>query len=183
MSRGIIALCVVGVMVVGLLMLGGCMIGTLNHEATLATLKKAKQTDNTSEFDNMVKKISQVAQVSKAQIESLKAVFVEYAEARTGKDSGAPIMKWIQETCPNIDTTTFLNLQNIITSSRDRWTMQQKELIDINREHELMYRVFPSNIVLAMFGRKLTDIQIVTSTRTGEAFKTGKDDDVSVFGK
>ena len=183
MSKGvIITLAVVGVVIVTGLMMIGMVIGTSNREAILRTTIEAKLLDNTSEFDNMVKKISQVAQVSEKQLEALKDIFVSHADARTS-DNGGQLMKWVQESVPNVDTSTMNNLQNIIVGSRDAWTMRQKELVDLSREHTKMLRVFPSSMILGMLGRKEVPIKVITSSRTEKAFADGKDDDTDVFSK
>jgi hypothetical protein len=183
MSKGIIvALAVVGVILVTIFSIVGMFISCSNQEAILRTTIEAKLTDNTSEFDNMVKKISQVAQVSQKQMEMLKDIFVGYADART-PDSGGQLMTWIKESVPNVDMSTMNNLQNIIVGSRDSWTMRQKELVDLSREHTKLLRVFPSSFVLSILGRKEVPIVIVTSGRTEKAFATGKDDDTNVFSK
>jgi hypothetical protein len=183
MNKGwIIGLGCVAVFFLAVFIIIGMVISTSNQEATLRVAIEAKQKDNTSEFDNMFKKISQVAQVSSKQMESLKEIFNGYAQARsTGGDN--QVMTWVKESIPNVDTATFNNLQNIITASRDSWTMRQKELIDLSREHEKLLRLFPSNMILAMLGRKSVEIKIVTSGRTEKAFDTGKDDDTNVFVK
>ena len=154
-----------------------------NREVALRTAIEQKQVDNKSEFDNMWKKISQVAQVTDAQKNALMEIFQGYAKARSGGDNKNLLMTWLQESVPNVDTTTFNNLQNIITGSRDSFTMRQKELLDLKREHDKLLRSFPSNIILGMFGKKPIDVVIVTSTKTDESFKTGKDDDINVFKK
>lgn len=173
---------IVGVAVLGVIIVSLYVIGVNNTEVGLRTSIEAKQKDNTSEYDNMWKKISQVAQVTNAQRETLKEIFVDHAKARAGSGDGNAVMKWIKESVPNIDTSTFNQLQNIIVGSRDRWTMRQKELIDLSREHNALLQRFPSGQILAVFGRKPIDIVIVTSSRTTTAFTTGTDDDVSVFG-
>lgn len=179
--KSIIGWSVFGTIVLVFAIIIGSIIGLSNTEVELRTLIEAKQKDNSSEFDNMFKKISQVAQVSSKQMESLKDIFNSYADARSNDGQGK-MMSWIQEAIPNVDTTTFNNLQNIITSSRDAWTMRQKELIDLSREHTVMLRRFPAGWILTTFmGRKPIEIVIVTSSRTEESFKTGKDDDISVF--
>ena len=175
-----IGLASVGVVLLSIFMIAGMFISTSNQEATLRVAIEAKQKDNTSEFDNMFKKISQVAQVSSKQMESLKEIFNGYASART-KGGDNQIMTWVKESIPNVDVATFNNLQNIITASRDGWTMRQKELIDLNREHQKLLNIFPSNVILSMLGRKSIEIKIVTSGRTDKAFETGKDDDTKVF--
>jgi len=104
-----------------------------------------------------------------------------YAQARTGTGDKGAIMSWIQESVPNVDTTTFNNLQNIIVSSRDGFTMRQKELLDLSREHNTMLGQIPWGSILRAMGRNAIEITIVTSSRTEESFESGKDDDVSVF--
>lgn len=158
----------------------GYVIGVKNDEVALRVLAEAKQTDNTSEFDNMWKKISQVAQVTDEQKNALKEIFVEHAQART-TEGGGSLMKWVQESVPNVDLSVYKNLQNMIMASRDAWTMRQKELIDIKREHDKLLRTIPSCWVLG--GVKPLEIVVITSTKTTAVFKTGKDDDVNLFQK
>jgi uncharacterized membrane protein YvbJ len=176
----------IAVLVVGLIVLmAGCGYGVSvrNQDAKFRNLLTAKQEDNKSEFDNMWKKIKSVAQVTEAQKNALKEIFVDHAKARGGVGN-TKIMTWLKESVPNVDLSTYNRLQNIIVSSRDAWTMRQKELLDIKREHDNLIDVVPSSIVLAMLGRdEKVDVTIVTSTRTTEVFKSGKDDDVDVFGK
>jgi len=182
MSKGsIVALGIVGVLVVGMIMVVSYVIGVLNQETSIRVTIENKQKDNSSQFDNLYKKISQVAQVSQKSMDSLKEIVCGYAQSRTGEGKGGSVMSWITESVPNVSLDTFKNLQNIITGSRDAFTMRQTELLDLNREHEKLIRTIPSSIVCSMFGRNAIDITIVTSTKTEETFKTGKDDDVSVF--
>ena len=185
MSKGIvIALGLFGMFVLVLLVIGGSVIGTFNTEVSLRATIENKQKDNKNEFDSMWKKISQVAQVTDAQKQAIKEIVVGYAQARsTGKDASGSFINALHEVVPNIDTTTFNNLQNIIVGSRDSFTMRQKELLDLKREHDKLLRSFPSNIVLGMFGKKEIDVTIVTSSRTEKVFETGTDDDVNVFKK
>jgi len=92
-------------------------------------------------------------------------------------------MRWVQESVPNVDLSVYKNLQNIIVGSRDSFTMRQKELLDLKREHDKLLRSFPSNILFGMLGIKEMSVTIITSSKTQEAFKTGKDDDVELFKK
>lgn len=183
MSKGVI----VGIAILGLFIILACVImgtvvSTYNKEVSLRATIENKQKDNKNEMDNMKKKIIQVAQVSEKAMSSLKDIVCGYAEARS-TDSKNVIMNWIKESVPNVDTSTFNNLQNIITGSRDSFTMRQKELLDLKREHDKLLRSFPSNVILAMFNKKEIDVTIVTSTSTEEAFRTGKDDETDVFKK
>lgn len=155
-------------------------VGIYNTQASLQNTYEMKVKDNQSEFDNMWKKIQQVVQIPEAKKEAFRDVFVSYAEARTSEGQGK-LMSWIQESVPNLDLSTYDNAMNIIVASRDGWTMRQKELVDMARVYNQNLVVFPKNVFLSMTGFKKIDPKIVTSTRTDEAFATGKDDDVNLF--
>src|SRR5579864_7402620 len=132
-----------GVVALAALLIGGSFVSTLNREGSLKVTIENKQTDNKNEMDNMWKTISQVAQVTDAQKNALMDIFNGYASARTGQNKGGSLANWIKEAVPNVDTSTFNNLQNIITSKRDGFVQRQKELLDLNREHNTMFAVFP----------------------------------------
>jgi len=186
MSKGCMVMIGVGiVLVLFTIIMVISVISTLNTEGRLRTAIEAKQVDNTSEFDNMWKKLSQVAQIPEQKKNALMDIFNSHAKARSGGQKGGSLALWIKESVPNADLKVYDNLQNIIVSSRDRWTMRQKELIDLNRERTQMFRVIPSNIFLALGGRQEGDVKItvVTSSRTDKSFETGKDDDVDLFKK
>jgi hypothetical protein len=185
MSKGlIIGLGIVGIVILLVAVLGSSVISCFNKEVSLRATIENKMRDNKSEFDNMWKKIAQVAQVTDAQKNAIKEIVVGYAGARSqGRDGSGSFINALHEAIPNVDTTTFNNLQNIITGSRDSWTMRQKELVDLKREHDKLLRSFPSNIILGMFGRREIDITIITSSKTEKTFEAGKDDDVELFKK
>jgi hypothetical protein len=155
------------------------VVGVANKETVLRNQITAKQTDNTSEYDNMWKKLSQAGQVTDAQKEALRQIIVGYADAR--KSGGGALATSVHEAVPTVDTSTFNNLMNIVTSSRDAWTMRQKELIDLKREDDNIIDTIPSNLVCSFLGRHKIDIEVVTSSRTENSFKTGKDDDTQLF--
>jgi hypothetical protein len=184
MTKGlIVGLGVVSIIVLMVVFVVSTFIGAFNSATDFTVTIEAKIKDNKNEFDNMKKKICQVAQVSTEQMNALADIFNGYAKARSGNgDDGKLIMKWISESIPNVDTSTFKNLQNIIVSSRDAWTMRQKELIDLQREYNRLLKRFPSNFMLRVMGFKEVEIPVIISTVTEETFKTGKDDDTAVFG-
>lgn len=161
--------------VIGLLM----YVTYSNAEVRLRNAMVAKQKDNQNEMDAMWKNIAQTAQVAEKDRSSLMEIFNGHALARTGTGDNKAIFKWIQESVPNVDTKTFQNLQNIIVSQRDGFKFRQKELLDFKREHNNLIDTYPSRIFVG--GRGKIDVVIVTSTRTDNAFKTGKDDNTDLF--
>ena len=172
--------------VLGLVLLVAAVFGMMsmgyhNREIDLRTAIEAKQEDNVSEFDNMFKKIAQSAEVTTAAKDALKEIFTSHAQARGGIGEEGTVMKWLTESVPTADISTYKNLQNIITGSRDSWTMRQKELLDLSRAHNRLLNRFPSNLVLAMLGREAIEVKVVTSKKAKKAFVDGEDNDVSVF--
>jgi len=176
----IVALGAFGVLGLLVLMLLVGAIGFHNKEVQLRNLINATQVDNKNSMDNMWKKISQVTQVTDEQKNALVEIFQSYTEGRGS--TGGGLMKWVQEAVPNVDQTTFQNLQNIVTASRDTFKRNQTELLDRKREHDNLIAMFPGNIYAMAFGRHSIDVVIVTSSRTENAFETGTDDDVSLRG-
>ncbi len=150
-----------------------------NSEVYLRNSIAAKQKDNESEYDSMWKKIAQAAKVTDAQKGALLEILVAHAEARSG-NSGTAVVSWLKESVPNVDTTTFNNLQNIIAASRDQFTVRQKELLDLKRKHDSLLDSFPSGVFLTLLGRNKIDVTIITSSKAQETFKTGTDDNVDI---
>jgi hypothetical protein len=179
------ALIAIGALI-GLLVLTAVIFGTMavsfhNKEVKLRNLITAKQTDNKNEMDAMWKNISQTAQVAEKDRASLMEIFNGYAQSRAGTDPKTPLMNWIKEAVPNIPPGTFDKLMNIIVAQRDGFKFRQKELLDYKREHDNLLDTFPNNIFAAIMGRHKIDVIIVISTRTENAFKTGKDDNTDLF--
>lgn len=159
--------------------LGGNVVNLYNQEITLRNQILAKQQENQTDFDNMWKKIKQVSNVSDKYKEGFAEILTAYTSGRKS-DSKNMMMQWGNEAVPNFDNSMLKELNNVIVSSRDDFTVSQKQLIDLNRTHDNLLDTFPNNIIFRMLGVKKIDIKVVTSTRTGNSFKTGKDDDVSL---
>ena len=172
---GAIAILVIGF--VFTLTIGIMYVNTSNSEIRLRNQIGTVQVDNQNEFDNMWKKISQVAQVTKAERASVEKIIIGYADQRTSGGSGS-FINAVREALPNIDNAAFLNLQNIIVASRDSFTNRQTQLLDLKREHDNLLMTFPGSIFVG--GREQIEVTIVTSDRTVETFETGVDNDVSL---
>lgn len=177
--------------IAGILFAGGLLlaviaviwgIGVRNEANRLREGITAKEQANTTVFDNMWKKISQSAQVTDAQKDALKEIFIGYAEARSGGGGGSEgsFINAVHEAVPQVDVSVFRNLQNIIVGARDEWTGNQIALVDMGREYNTLLTTFPANMLLGALGFQRIDVKLVTSSRTTEAFKTGKDDDTDL---
>ena len=149
---------------------------------TLIDLKnqiEAKQKANETIFDNTWKKINQTVQVSDKYKDGLKEVLLAYTSGRSKGDSQL-LMDWTKEAVPTFDSSIYKQINNVITSSRDDFTKNQEILIDLSRQHQQFIQKFPTNVFCAFLGIKEIEIKVVTSSKTEEAFNTGKEDDIKL---
>ena len=172
----------VGLLVV--IILGGlCVVGkgisVYNTSVDFTTKIEAKQKANEADFDAMWKKISQVSQVSDKYKDGLKEVLASYTNGRK-KESDQLLMDWTKEAIPTFDSSIYKQINNVITSSRDDFANSQKVLIDIQRQYNNFIRKFPNNIYCSILNIKEVEIKVVTSSKTENAFNTGKEDDVKL---
>lgn len=179
MKSLIVGLVIVGSLLGGTIIAAGWLISVYNTQAQLVNQYEMKLKDNSSEFDNMFKKISQVVQVAPMYKDALKEVLSTYTNGRKA-DSDKLLMNWIKEAVPTFDSSIHKNIQNIVVSSRDGWTMRQKELVAIAETANNNIVTFPNNFILKFFGFSKIDPKVITSTRTEKAFESGKDDEVSL---
>lgn len=180
MKKGaIITLVLVGLVGLGI---AAWAIGVSNTYNKKYKTGKAAQQNSQVVFDNTWKKIAQDAQVTDQYKEGFREVYVEIADARYGNDGEAgqqTLMKWIQESNPTLDASIYKTLMNTIEGSRNEFTMEQKKLIDIDRELQTMKVVFPQSLVLK--NKPDLEIKLVTSAKTDEAFETGQENDIDLF--
>lgn len=184
MNKTILAAIValVGLVFVGIVTIGWGL-SIYNTQAGLKNGYEMKVVDNRNEYDAVWKKISQVCQIADAKKDAFKEIFTSYASARTTQGAGQ-VMTWIKENAPTgIDLKVFDNAQNIIVASRDSFVMRQKELVGKAEVYNYNLTQMPKGAILKLFGFQPIDPKIVTSTRTEEAFNTGKDDDTTLFKK
>lgn len=170
----------IGLIVGGILIaivIGSMWMSAHNKEVEMRNAVTQKQVDNQNQYDNLWKKINQAAQIPPAQVKATKEILSAYVEGRGGV-KGAAMFKFLHEAVPNIDTSTFNKLQDIIVSSRDGFTARQRELTDLKREHDNVLQRAPSSWFVG--GRPRINIKIVTSAKAEEAFKTGMDNDVKL---
>ena len=135
-------------------------------------------------FDITWKKIQQQAGVTDQYKNGFKEIYTAMMDARYASDSASgkeTLMKWITESNPTFDVSLYKTLMNTIEGSRNEFTMEQKKLIDIDRELKSMKVTFPNSIVLG--GKADLEIKLVTSAKTAEAYKTGQENDIDLFSK
>ena len=167
------------ILIIGAAIVSCWSISLLNKEISLRQQIVAQQTANKVEFDTMKKKIIQNSKLSDKYKTALIEVLTAYTEGRKS-DGDQLLMKWSNEAIPVLDSKLYTQLSNIITSSRDKFALEQKHLLDMKREYETFVSVFPNRFVFQLAKLEPLDVVVVTSTSTESSFETGLDDEVDL---
>lgn len=182
MKNSVKLLAVIGIIILSIgLVWGGMYWSSNNTEITLNEKVKAQLQVREAFFDAMWKIINQKAQVAEQYKESFKEIYPKLIEGRYGDEKGGTLMKWITESNPTFDISLYKDLSASIEAERKGFFMEQKKLIDINRE----YVTFKKKIPASWFVGDRPDVEfiIIESDKTKEVFKTGVENDVQLFDK
>ena len=159
------------------------LIGFSNDEVDLRNRFKQKMDERTAFYDKMWKTIAQNGQVTLKADSSFSRNVNAIMAGR--KDAQGLFMKWVQESNPNANydliAKMYQNLTVVIEGQRDGFFMEEKVIQGIVLEHSNLLQKFPGSFYNVFFGRKLIDYKPITSDRTDDVIKTGKDNNVSVF--
>lgn len=151
-----------------------------NKYITLNNLYEAQVSEDKLIHDEMWKILQQQAGVTENYAESFDKIYKNMNDARY--KTGGEMMKWIQESNPNFDSKLYSKVMESIEVYRTKFTNVQRKLVSIHNEMKNLLTLFPSRFFLVTIaGHILPELNIVTSTRTDNAFTTGKDDDTKLF--
>jgi hypothetical protein len=162
----------------------GSVISTSNDEVGLKNRFKQKMDERTAFYDKMWKTISQKSQIAVKNDSSFVRNVNIIMSGR--KDSQGVVMKWVQESNPNANydqvAALYADLSRTIEGERDGFFMQEKMIMDIVLAHDNIMTQFPSGFILSSFmGRDRLIYKPITSGKTDDVIKTGKDNDTKVF--
>lgn len=141
-------------------------------------------------YDKTWKIISQKAQISDKYADDFKQTFIGANDARY-KNKENMMMMWIQEQNPNLDPSLYRELGQAVEAQRNEYLSIVKAQISIAQEHNVKVTssgAFLPCTILRIIGNPqqacdTVTVRQVTSSRTDNAFKTGKDDDTQLFEK
>ena len=172
---------------VTVLALGGTIVGSFvtnyNYGNQAEKVIIAEHKDLQNILGQYTTKIREMAQVPGLQSQQLAEVFTGAIEARYGGDGSQAAFQWIQEQNPNLDQSTYKQLQQAMEAGRNKFEVRQSRLIDVKREYETnlgyLYKGFWLNV--AGYPKiDLDDYDIVISTHAKESFETGIDDGITL---
>jgi hypothetical protein len=179
----IITLSVVGFLLIFGFSIFSSAISFSNQEVELRNRFKQKIDERTAFYDKMWKTLSQKSQIAVKNDSS----FVRNVNAIMAgrKDAQGLVMKWVQESNPNANfdqvSALYQDLSRAVEGQRDGFFMQEKMIMGIVLEHSNLIDKFPGSFWNSFYGRTRLEYKPITSDRTDEVIRTGKDNDVKVF--
>lgn len=170
-----LAIFVIGIIIVSM------YVSYSNTEIELRKKTEAQQQTCEAFFDKVWKIISQKAEVTAEYKESFKDVYSDIMTARYSGARGGALMSWIQEHNPNFDSGLYKDIQLAIETQRDAFFIEQKKLISYKNQHDVFVIRIPQKFFIG--GRGLVDIVVITSAKTEQAYKEGKEELEPLFNK
>lgn len=156
-------------------------VSSSNSEISLKNKIEAQAKTCEAYYDKLWKIIQQKTGVAKEYAKTFKDIYPALIEGRYGNEKGGTLMKWITESNPTFDVSLYKDLMSSIEAERTGFFMEQKKLIDLDREHKVLRQQFPASFFIG--SRPDVKFTIITSSKTESVYKTGKEDDMELFNK
>lgn len=145
-----------------------------NDEKALRNKAEAEIGVLEASVDNCWKKIVQVSKASEKYEQAFKESYTDIFNARY--DDNNPLMNWIKEDNPKLDSSIYKKIQDVIDSERDNVLSHQATVLDVIREHKTLCETWPGNWFIK--NKTPIEFKVISSTRTKEIMKTGVDDNI-----
>lgn len=143
----------------------------------------AQYKQNQNNYDNMTKKVLEVAQVPAMATEDLEKLTKAAISGRYGSEGSKAVFQFIQEQNPTVSADLYSKVQTVIEAGRNSFEADQKVLLDKKRIYQNNLNTFPNVFIAKFLGFPKIDldkIDIVTSNRTEKAFDTKKDESIKL---
>ena len=151
--------------------------GVHNKEVSLRNRAEAQQKNLEVVHDEVWKTIAEKAKVSNEYKDAFAEIYPQIMQNRY--ESGGSLMKWIQESNPDFDSSLYKDLMDTIEGKRVKFSNSQTMLLDIAREHKTLTQSMPSALIVG--SRPPIEVKLITSTRSKDAAESGVDDEILTF--
>lgn len=178
-SALVIVLSILGVIVAGVIAVVMMAISAYNTGNTLETNIKATYENNKNILGQYGQKVLEAAQVPDMARDDLMKVARAAMEGRYGADGSKAVFQAITEQNPTVDPQLYRQIQQIIEGGRNEFQNAQTRLIDQKATYERALGSFPQGVLMRMVGYpriNLADFKVITTDRTEQTFKNGKED-------
>lgn len=123
-------------------------------------------------------KVAEAAQIPDMYRDDVKEVFSEVMTSRYGEGGSKAAFQWLQEQNPNLDSSVYTKIQQIIEAGRNEFQNAQTKFIDIKRAYESSLGYVWRGLWLRIAGFPKIDLaayKIISSDHALHTFEIGKD--------
>lgn len=181
-NQFLIKLGLIGLGVIFIVVFFSNFVSFSNTEIDLRNTFDQKIEERTSFYDKMYKVIAQKTQIAVKNDESFRQNINIIMEGR--KDAPQVFMKWITESNPNSNysevSALYKDLSRSVEAQREGFFNEEKVIQDVVKQHKNHIQKFPNSFYNVFMGRQALVYKLITSTRTDEVMRTGKDDNISL---
>jgi hypothetical protein len=149
---------IVVVIVLAILVVVGSAIGAYNSGNRFEQRIDAVYLNNQNILSNYTEKVQEAAQVTDMQKSDIKEVITAALQNRYGKDGAKAVFQAIHEQNPQIDSTVYRKLQEIIQAGRDEFQNNQTTLIDVTRSYKTALGSMPGGFMMHLVGYPKIDL-------------------------
>lgn len=178
MAKSLLVGCLILFVVVGGLACTG--ISLFNSEVSIRNQAEAQQDVCKLYQDKMWKVVAQQAQIAETAKDAFMKIYPKIMSERYSNARGGALMSFIQEQNPNFDLRLYEKLSVSVEAQREGFFREQSKLRDLARQHKSLLENFPG-VALTMIGRTPVQIQLITSDKTDDVYRTGKENDINLF--
>lgn len=178
------ALIIIGSIIVAAVVLCiGSYMSAVNYSADMETRIEAEWQNNKQILGQYSLKIKEAAQIPSMQTDDLAKLFTGALGARYGADGSQAAMQWITEQNPNLDQSTYKQIQQMIEGGRNKFENAQSRLLDVKRQYNRALKSAWSGFWLRMAGRPTIDLDkygVTTSSHAEKTFETGIEEEIKI---
>lgn len=141
----------------------------------------AQVSDMKASYNTYFTKVKEAAQVPQEQMAQLKEF---YDKVVTGRSTDGAMFKFIAESNPNIDQSTYVEIQRIIAAGRADIYDIQKVHIDTVREYNTRLVTWPNSSINDLFFHFISkEPTLPIASNVDLIFETKQDKPIEIFGK
>lgn len=123
-------------LVVGGIIIASAIFGAMSSGNRMENTILASYDENRNQLSTYTSMVAEAAQVPAMQRDDLAKVVTAALEGRYGQDGSKAVFQMIQEQNPNIDSSVYTKLQQIIQAGRTDFKMSQDQRIDRCRTYK-----------------------------------------------
>lgn len=143
-----------------------------NTEVSLRKESEAQRGNIETVRDRMFQILREQAGVAADYRNSFEKIYPEIIAGRYKQ--GGELMKWIQESNPNFDTSLYQTLMNSIEVQRTSFTSAQTRMLDIINQRETLIESYPSQWFVK--NKSKIEYTVISTSDTKRVMLTGVDD-------